>query len=79
MMTRSKELNVTKVLKMTISEGSAKVRNEGVGDDKEDYDLDIWAGLVPIHRSYGEAEPDDKLKSGIETPDSVKSIENEEF
>ncbi len=74
-----KELNVTKVLKMTISEGSAKVRNEGVGDDKEDYDLDIWAGLVPIHRSYGEAEPDDKLKSGIETPDSVKSIENEEF
>ena len=74
-----KELNVTKVLKMTISEGSAKIRNEGVGDDKEDYDLDIWAGLVPIHRSYGEAEPDDKLKSGIETPDSVKSIENEEF
>lgn len=74
-----KELNVTKVLKMTISEGSAKIRNEGVGDDKEDYDLDIWAGLVPIHRSYGEAEPDDKLKSGIEIPDSVKSIENEEF
>ena len=74
-----KELNATKVLKMTISEGSAKIRNEGVGDDKEDYDLDIWAGLVPIHRSYGEAEPDDKLKSGIETPDSVKSIENEEF
>lgn len=74
-----KELNVTKVLTMTISEGSAKIRNEGVGDDKEDYDLDIWAGLVPIHRSYGEAEPDDKLKSGIETPDSVKSIENEEF
>lgn len=74
-----KELNVTKVLKMTFSEGSAKIRNEGVGDDKEDYDLDIWAGLVPIHRSYGEAEPDDKLKSGIEIPDSVKSIENEEF
>ena len=74
-----KELNVTKILKMTISEGSAKIRNEGVGDDKEDYDLDIWAGLVPIHRSYGEAEPDDKLKSGIEIPDSVKSIENEEF
>lgn len=74
-----KELNVTKVLKMTISEGSAKIRNEGVGDDKEDYDLDIWAGLVPIHRSYGKAEPDDKLKSGIEKPNSVKRIENEEF
>ena len=33
-----KELNVTKVLKLKINEGSAKIRNEGVGDDKKDYD-----------------------------------------
>lgn len=72
-----KELNVTKVLKLEINEVSAKIRAEGVGDDKPDYDLDIWAGVVPIHRTYGNAIPDELLKSGIETAPSVKNIENE--
>lgn len=72
-----KELNATKVLELEITEGSAKIRAEGVGDDKADYELDIWAGVVPIHRIYGEALPDEKLKSGIETPPSVKRIEHE--
>lgn len=74
-----KELNVTKVLELRINEASAKIRAEGVGDDKEDYELDIWAGVVPIHRTFGVAEPDELLKSGVETPQSVKQIENEGF
>lgn len=74
-----KELNVTKVLKFTISEGSAKIRNEGVGDDKVDYELDIWAGLVPIERSYGKPISDPLLKSGIEVPPSVLNLENEKL
>lgn len=74
-----KELNVTKVLKLEINEASAKIRAEGVGDDKPDYDLDIWAGVVPIHRAFGRAVPDELLKSGIELPSSVKKIENERF
>ena len=74
-----KELNATKVLELEISEASAKVRAEGVGDDKADYELDIWAGIVPIHRSYGAAIADDKLKPEIQTPPSVKKIEHERF
>ena len=74
-----KELNVTKVLELKINEASAKIRAEGVGDDKEDYELDIWAGVVPIHRTFGAAEPDELLKSGVETAPSVKQIENERF
>jgi len=69
-----KEMNVTKVLKLKISEGSAKIRNEGVGDDKADYELDIWAGLVPIERHYGQPINDDRLREGINTPISVKQI-----
>jgi hypothetical protein len=64
-------------LKLEINEASAKIRAEGVGDDKPDYDLDIWAGVVPIHRTYGAALADELLKPGIETPSSVKKIENE--
>lgn len=71
-----KELNVTKVLKLKINEGSAKIRNEGVGDDKKDYELDIWAGLVPIERSYGSAISDPLLKDGIDLPKSVLNVQN---
>ena len=74
-----KELNVAKVLKFKISEGSAKIRNEGVGDDKEDYSLDIWAGLLPIKRSYGLAENDARLKPGIEISRSVENMQGKLF
>ena len=74
-----KELNVTKVLQLKIEEGSAKIRNEGVGDDKEDYKLDIWAGIVPIETSYGKAIDDDRLKPGVSLSSSVKKIENKKI
>ena len=74
-----KELNVTKVLQLKIEEGSAKIRNEGVGDDKEDYKLDIWAGIVPIETSYGKAIDDDRLKPGVSFSKSVEKIENKKI
>lgn len=74
-----KELNATKVLKFSISEGSAKIRNEGVGDDKVDYELDIWAGLVPIERTYGIPISDPLLKSNIAVPQSVLNIKDEKI
>ena len=74
-----KEMNVTKVLELEIHEASAKIRAAGVGDDKEDYELDIWAGVVPIHRTFGKALPDDVLPESIGIPPSVKKIEDERF
>ena len=74
-----KELNVTKVLKFSISEGSAKIRNEGVGDDKIDYELDIWAGLVPIERTYGSPISDPLLTKGVEMSQSVFNLKDEKL
>jgi hypothetical protein len=73
------ELNATKVLELEISEGSAKIRAAGVGDDKADYELDVWAGVVPIHRRFGAAIPDDRMKPDIPVAPSVKNIENKDF
>lgn len=75
----SKELNVTKVLKFKILEGSAKIRNEGVGDDAKDYELDIWAGLLPIERTYGKPISDPALNDGIEISESVKKVADEKL
>ncbi|MBT8196292.1 MAG: pyridoxamine 5'-phosphate oxidase family protein [Bacteroidia bacterium] len=68
------EMKATKVIAIEIEDASAKIRNEGVGDEKEDYDLDVWAGLVPINNDLQAPISDDKLKEGIEIPDYIKKL-----
>jgi len=70
----TKELNVTSVLKVKITEASAKIRSGDPSDDKKDYDLPIWAGLIPINKVYSDPIADDLLKSGVEIPQSIKNI-----
>jgi len=43
-----KELDRTLVVEFTIDTASAKIRAEGVNDELEDYNLDVWAGVIPI-------------------------------
>ena len=68
------ELKATKVIEIEIDEVSAKARTGDPVDDKEDYGLDIWAGLLPIYKSYGEPRSDSKLKEGIELAESVDKL-----
>ena len=42
------EVRTTLVLRLPITEGSAKVREGGPTDDPEDMDLPVWAGVVPL-------------------------------
>jgi len=65
------EMRATKVIRFPISEGSAKIRTGGAKDEKEDYDLDVWAGIIPVITSFGEPESDALLRHSIAIPDSV--------
>ena len=47
------ELKATRVLAMTLDESSAKVRTGPPEDDPEDYDVPVWAGVIPLHTSAG--------------------------
>lgn len=66
------ELKATLVLKIAIGQASAKVRTGPPNDEKDDYELPVWAGVLPVHIAAGEPEPDPLLKSGTELADSVK-------
>jgi nitroimidazol reductase NimA-like FMN-containing flavoprotein (pyridoxamine 5'-phosphate oxidase superfamily) len=48
------ELKQTAVMAMDLVEVSAKVRNGPPVDDAEDYDLPVWAGVVPLRIEKGE-------------------------
>lgn len=69
-----KELKATTVLCLKIDQASAKIRTGPPGDDKEDYDLPIWAGVIPSVPVWGAPEADPLLREGIEVAQSVQSL-----
>jgi nitroimidazol reductase NimA-like FMN-containing flavoprotein (pyridoxamine 5'-phosphate oxidase superfamily) len=69
-----KELKATKVIEIEISEASAKVRTGPPIDDKNDYNLNVWAGILPIEKRFGEPVPDDKMMEQIAIPKSIKKL-----
>jgi uncharacterized protein len=66
------ELKATSVLRLLIDEASAKVRVGPPIDDEEDYELDIWAGLLPLTIKTGTPVDDDRLNEGLVPPDNIK-------
>jgi nitroimidazol reductase NimA-like FMN-containing flavoprotein (pyridoxamine 5'-phosphate oxidase superfamily) len=69
-----KELAATVVLAVPLDEASVKVRDEGVADEPEDYELDVWAGVVPVRTVFGAPEPDPALRPGTEVPRHVRAL-----
>ena len=66
------ELTSTIVVSIPLSEASAKIRTGNAEDDKADYELDTWAGVVPLQQAAPQAPVvDPKLKIGIPIPDYV--------
>jgi nitroimidazol reductase NimA-like FMN-containing flavoprotein (pyridoxamine 5'-phosphate oxidase superfamily) len=63
-----KELAATGVAALSIEDASAKVRSGPPADDEEDYDLPVWAGVLPLSLSAGEPLPDARLDPGITVP-----------
>lgn len=65
------ELKATTVLSLPIEEASAKMRTGDPVDDEGDYDMDVWAGVLPLTMTPGTAIDDVRLKRGIEVPGHI--------
>ncbi|MEV0346864.1 pyridoxamine 5'-phosphate oxidase family protein [Nonomuraea sp. NPDC050680] len=63
-----KELAATAVLALSLEEASVKMRRGGPLDEEEDYELPVWAGVLPLVTSWGEPQPDPALPEGIDVP-----------
>jgi len=65
------ELDRTLVVEFTIETASAKIRDVGVADEPEDYDLPVWAGLVPLKQVAEYPISDERLPDEINIPKHV--------
>jgi hypothetical protein len=63
-----KELKATSILKLPLTEVSAKVRTGNAEDDAEDYALPVWAGVIPLRLVAETPIRDERCDPAIPTP-----------
>ena len=63
-----KELKATSILRLPLTEASAKVRIGPPEDDAEDYALRVWAGVIPLQLAAGAPIRDARCDALIPTP-----------
>jgi uncharacterized protein len=63
-----KELKATSILRLPLTEVSAKIRSGPVEDDAADYALPVWAGVIPLSLAPGAPIRDERCDSAIPMP-----------
>jgi nitroimidazol reductase NimA-like FMN-containing flavoprotein (pyridoxamine 5'-phosphate oxidase superfamily) len=66
-----KELKATSILRLPLTEVSAKVRVGPPEDDAEDYALQTWAGVIPLQLVAGAPIRDARCDAAIPVPEYV--------
>jgi hypothetical protein len=70
-----KELKATSILRLPLSEVSAKMRTGDVQDDEEDYALPVWAGVLPIRLAASAPIRDARCDAGFAVPAAVSNFD----
>lgn len=73
-----KEMNVTSVVAVAIEDAAAKIREGGPKDDKKDYQLPVWAGVLPMEQNILAPVADDPLPDGVGVPDYIRRLYSED-
>ena len=71
-----REVKMTGVIALDISSASAKVTEGMPIDEDEDYEIPIWAGVLPLTSVLGELQTDDRMLQGVEASAAVKALQN---
>jgi len=72
----NREVRMTGVIALEIETASAKISDNGVEDEDDDYEIPVWAGVLPITLSFGSLVNDDRLIPGVEPSAAVRATQN---
>lgn len=68
----AQELKATMVLRLPLTEATAKVSAGPPEDDAEDLASGLWAGVVPVEQLWGRPEPAPEVRPGQPVPAYVQ-------
>lgn len=71
-----REVRMTGVIALEIETASAKISDNGVEDEDDDYEIPIWAGVLPITSTIGSLENDNRILPGVEPSLVVRAMQN---
>jgi nitroimidazol reductase NimA-like FMN-containing flavoprotein (pyridoxamine 5'-phosphate oxidase superfamily) len=71
----AQELAATTVLALPLAEASAKIRTGPPIDDEEDYQLAVWAGVLPLGVEPRAPEADPRLHAGTPVPGYIEEFD----
>lgn len=70
-----REVKMTGVIALDIESASAKVSAGPPDDEPEDYDIPVWAGVLPVTTTTGELVDDERLLPGATPSDAIKALQ----
>lgn len=70
-----REVKMTGVVALDIESASAKISSGMPEDEDEDYDIPVWAGVVPMQTTTGSLQTDDRVLEGVEASAVVRALE----
>ena len=70
-----REVKMTGVIALDIESASAKISDGMPDDEDEDYDIPIWAGVLPLESRLTALQSDDRVLDGVEPSAVLKRIE----
>ena len=71
----SREIKMTGVIAIDIDLASAKLSTSMPDDEDEDYDIPVWAGVLPLHATYGTLIDDDRLLPDVKPSVAITSLQ----
>src|SRR5210317_1398081 len=61
-----REIKMTGVIRLDIESASAKVSDGMPEDEEDDYDIPVWAGVLPLASTFTALQGDDRVLDGVE-------------
>ncbi len=73
------EIKMTGVIALQIESASAKISSGMPDDEDADYEIPIWAGILPLKSAFTEIQTDDRIIEGVEPSDAVLSMQGKQL
>jgi hypothetical protein len=70
-----REVTMTGVIRLDIQAASAKVSDSMPADEEEDYDIPVWAGVLPLESAFTELRGDDRVLPGVEPSAAMRRLQ----
>ena len=70
-----REVTMTGVIRLDIEAASAKVSDGMPDDEEDDYDIPVWAGVLPLESVFAELRGDDRVLDGVEPSAAVRQLQ----